>query len=202
MSTPVPAPSARLAPSPAPERAPVAAGGLMEILAPHRETFLAFLRRRRVSPAAAEDMLQQSLLRVAERAATLRDPNAALPWFYRILRRALAEQSDARAPRAARYEVLTADPGEAAPEEPPPDEAASCACALGLLDSIRPEYAAILRRVDLDDEPLASAAAALHITPNNAGVRLHRARKALREALQERCGVDSLRACLDCGCDE
>ena len=201
MSTPVTTTRANEAPSPAPEHAPVVAGGLMEILAPHRETFLAFLRRRRVPPAAAEDMLQQSLLRAAERASTLRDPAAALPWFYRILRRALAEQSDDRAPRAARYEVLTADPGETTPDDLAPDEAASCACALGLLDSIRPEYAAILRRVDVDEEPLADAAAALHITPNNAGVRLHRARKALREALQAQCGVDSFRECLDCGCD-
>ena len=78
---------------------------------------------------------------------------------------------------------------------------AICACSLGQLEHIRPEYADILRHVDIEEQPLSEAAAALGITPNNASVRLHRARKALREQLQSFCGVSSMRACLNCGCD-
>ena len=40
------------------------------------------------------------------------------------------------------------------------------------------------------------------ITVGNAKVRLHRARKALREELFRRCGTDSIRACQDCRCGE
>jgi RNA polymerase sigma-70 factor (ECF subfamily) len=72
---------------------------------------------------------------------------------------------------------------------------------VGQLDSIRSDYAEILRRVDLGDERLADVAAGLGITVNNATVRLHRARKALRDQLRAFCGTDSARACADCGCD-
>ena len=74
--------------------------------------------------------------------------------------------------------------------------------SLGQLDRIRPEYADMLRRVDIDEERLPEVASSLGITVNNATVRLHRARKALRDQLRSFCGVDSLRACLDCSCDE
>jgi DNA-directed RNA polymerase specialized sigma24 family protein len=76
-----------------------------------------------------------------------------------------------------------------------------CGCPMTLLASLRPEYAEILRRVDVEDQSLAESAAGLRISTNNAAVRLHRARKALREALLQFCGTDSMRACVDCGCD-
>src|SRR5688572_32346081 len=72
----------------------------------------------------------------------------------------------------------------------------------GQLERIRPEYADVLRRVDIEEEPLSSVAEALGITVNNATVRLHRARKAFREQLQAFCGTASMRACLDCACND
>ena len=42
----------------------------------------------------------------------------------------------------------------------------------------------------------------LGITVNNASVRLHRARRAMRDALCEHCGTDSLRSCQDCPCED
>jgi RNA polymerase sigma-70 factor (ECF subfamily) len=45
-------------------------------------------------------------------------------------------------------------------------------------------------------------AAELSITPNNAMVRLHRARTALKARLKEHCGTDNARSCTDCGCEE
>ena len=40
----------------------------------------------------------------------------------------------------------------------------------------------------------------LGITPNNATVRLHRARKALKRELERSCGTCATHGCLDCGC--
>ncbi len=62
-----------------------------------------------------------------------------------------------------------------------PEEVATCACSLGLLERVRPEHAAVLRRVDLDEEPIAEVARVLGVTTNNATVRLHRARVKPRE---------------------
>jgi RNA polymerase sigma-70 factor (ECF subfamily) len=84
--------------------------------------------------------------------------------------------------------------------EAQPEDAAVCGCSLGVLDALHAEYAEVLRRVDINEEPLEDVARALSITSNNAKVRLHRARKALRTALLSYCGTDSARACAGCAC--
>jgi RNA polymerase sigma-70 factor (ECF subfamily) len=43
-------------------------------------------------------------------------------------------------------------------------------------------------------------AEAAGITPNNASVRLFRAREALRQQLQRSCGTCAEHGCLDCSC--
>ncbi len=42
----------------------------------------------------------------------------------------------------------------------------------------------------------------LGVSANNATVRLHRARRALKKAIKSYCGVDSADACMQCTCDE
>ena len=58
-----------------------------------------------------------------------------------------------------------------------------CGCFAPLLEALKPEYAEILRRVDLEGRKPAEFARETGITPNHAMVRLHRARKALRADL-------------------
>jgi DNA-directed RNA polymerase specialized sigma24 family protein len=54
---------------------------------------------------------------------------------------------------------------------------------------LRPETGDLLRRAELEETPLRRLADELGITANNAGVRLHRAREALRRAMQARCAA-------------
>ena len=164
-----------------------------------RGRFVAFVRRRVPSDADAEDIVQQGFARAAEKVAELRDGRRIEPWFYRILRRLIADGHARRALGARKLDELAATLQGATPEE-----TASCACALGLLDSLRPDYADILKRVDLDDQSLDQAALALGITANNAGVRLHRARARLRADVEALCGAPGAaaarQACADCDC--
>ncbi len=162
----------------------------------HREAFLAFLRGRLPPGDDAEDVLQKALLRAIEKAATLREVESVVPWFYRVLRRALA---DAYAQRAADERRLSGL--DEAWDEAESEAVELCKCTVGLLRSLRPDYADILRRVDVEGESLADVARASNITANNATVRLHRARKALREAVIDCCGAESSRAYVDCNCD-
>jgi RNA polymerase sigma factor (sigma-70 family) len=169
-------------------------------LARERGRFVAFARRRVSTDADAEDVVQQAFARAAEKISTLRDPSSGVAWFYRVLRRLIAEQGARRALGDRKLGELGRRMDTATPEE-----AASCACALGVLDRLRPEYAEILRRVDLDDEPVDAAATALGITSNNASVRLHRARQHLRAEVESLCGpgeAAARRACADCDCPE
>jgi DNA-directed RNA polymerase specialized sigma24 family protein len=65
---------------------------------------------------------------------------------------------------------------------------------------LQPAYEEILRRVDLGGMRPVDFAAEAGISPNNAMVRLHRARKALRARLAEACGTCAEHGCLDCRC--
>ncbi|HEY0714159.1 MAG TPA: sigma factor-like helix-turn-helix DNA-binding protein, partial [Polyangia bacterium] len=75
-----------------------------------------------------------------------------------------------------------------------------CACVRKTLDTVGPAYADVLRAVDLEDEPLAAYAARTGIAVGNARVRLHRARRSMRQRLEQLCGVRDAEAFLDCAC--
>lgn len=168
------------------------------LLESHRQ-FLAFLEKRVGNKAIAEDILQAAFSKAVEKADTLRDAESSVAWFYRLLRNALIDHY-----RRTRAETtaLAQAPGE-------PDyqsgydtelEGVVCGCLRNLVDNLKPEYGTLLKRVDLEGWSVPSAAGALGITPNNAGVRLHRARLALRKQLERVCGSCTEHACLDCTC--
>ena len=120
--------------------------------------------------------------------------------FYRLLRNAVTDhyrRKDAGRRAMASYarEATEADPRLDADLE-----RAVCACVNDLIPVLKPEYAELIRRVDLGGGDVTSAAAALGITPGNARVRLHRARAALRQELERSCRTCATHGCLDCTC--
>jgi RNA polymerase sigma factor (sigma-70 family) len=163
------------------------------LLADHKEEFLRFLARRAPSGIQPEDLVQQLSVRALQRATSLREPEKGRAWLYAILRHLLAEARSTR-------ELASAQVSEA--EGAPKAEVVhdTCRCSMALLDQLKPEYREVLQRVELQGESVVAVATALGITVNNATVRLHRARQALRERLLTHCGVRSARACLDCSC--
>jgi RNA polymerase sigma factor (sigma-70 family) len=164
----------------------------------HRR-FLGFLRKRVANPADAEEILQAAFVKGLARAGEIHDDERAVAWFYRLLRNALvdhwrAREAESRAVRALAREAAE----EAAPD--PALEAEICRCFEALLPTLRPDQARILRRVDLEGVRPLDFAAEERITPNAAMVRLHRARRALRESLERSCGTCATHGCLDCTC--
>lgn len=161
--------------------------------------FLAFARGRLRDPELAADVVQESLLKALRHQGRLRDEASAKAWFYRILRRTIVDlhrQRDAQRQVLERVELeLDATPNEA-------EERAVCACLERLLPALKPEHATLLRRLDLNGEASASVAASLGITRNNLMVRLHRARRQLRERLEQTCRLCATHGCLDCQCDQ
>lgn len=61
-------------------------------------------------------------------------------------------------------------------------------------------YAEVVRRVDFDEEEPAAVADALGLSVGNLYVRLHRARRMLRERVEGHCRVSSIEPCLECTC--
>lgn len=176
------------------------ARALVGALDGERERFVRLARLRVASQADAEDIVQRALSRAVEHAGSVQDPARARAWFYRILRHAIADHHRARRSDPAR-QASAVDPDElpatgAGPARTP------CGCSLRLLAELRPAYAEVLRRVDVDGESPEAVATSLGITSGNLYVRLHRARASLRDDVKHYCGVSSHRSCLDCSCDE
>ncbi len=161
--------------------------------------FLSFLERRLGNRADAEDLLQAAYLKLLDRGDTLRNEDRIIPWFYQVLRNLIADHHRRRGAAARAQERVAA---EAATTTSLDDELfrSTCTCVNDVLATLKQEQADLVRRVEMEGEPLHRAAGDLGITPNNASVRLHRARRALREGLQAMCGVCTEHGCLDCGC--
>jgi RNA polymerase sigma factor (sigma-70 family) len=163
----------------------------------HRE-FLAFLRPRVPSDAVAEEILQAAFVRTLEKGGSLREEESAVAWFYRLLRNAL---TDYYRRRDVEHRALENEARE--PQSSGGDAALSnavCGCMKTLLPTLKPGYAELLEQVDLEERPVGAVAGELGLTANNASVRLHRARKALRLALEKSCGTCATHGCLDCSC--
>ncbi len=171
----------------------------------HRNAFKAFLAARVGSEAEAEDILQSGLLKALQRADELQDDAKLTAWFYQLLRNAVVDHYRARGSVQRRHDGLAemiAALGEDIAATPTEWEPQLCGCLAGVVDTLKPLHAELLRRVDLNGESVQAAAKALKLTPNNASVTLHRARKDLRARLETFCGDCSNGACLDCDCAE
>ncbi|MCI0407974.1 MAG: sigma-70 family RNA polymerase sigma factor [Acidobacteria bacterium] len=169
------------------------------ILVRSQDRFLTFLGRRLGSRADAEDLLQTAYVRALAQADSLRDEEKVVAWFYRVLRNLLIDHYRKRAAVARLAERFAAE-GEA---EVIIDEELfqeMCHCVKEVAEAVKPEYREMLLRVELQDQPLQQVAHDLGITADNASVRLHRARSALRAALLDTCGVCAEHRCLDCTC--
>ena len=149
----------------------------------------------RVRRDEVDDILQLAALRAMERADALDDPGRVVAWLYRIHRNLIIDTYRQRAREQRYVEAVDEVPdGAAAPAVAP------CDCSVAQAKRLTPSYADILSLVDSDGLRLTDAANRLQVTVNNATVRLHRARKALRQAMLEHCGVSDPDDCADCRC--
>lgn len=171
----------------------------LEVLVENHRAFLRFLERRTGSREAAEDILQDAFARNLERLPEV-PAEALVLWFYRVLRNSVIDQSRRRGARERALSAFAAEL-ETAAEDPPEDVRNEvCQCVLRLAGTLKPEYAEALKAVDVDEMPVKGFAEASGITTSNAGVRLMRARKALKERLVKSCGTCADHGCLDCSC--
>jgi RNA polymerase sigma-70 factor (ECF subfamily) len=180
------------------ERTALGAPGLVERLADNHREFLAFLEKRLSSRAEAEDVLQDAFVRSVEKEHQLREGESATAWFYRTLRNAVIDRYRRRGSRDRALLALAEELEQ--PQASPSLENTVCACVGSLATTLKPEYAEALRRIEVEGESVQGYAAALGIQPNNAAVRVHRARQALRTRVLAACGTCAEHGCLDCSC--
>jgi RNA polymerase sigma factor (sigma-70 family) len=159
------------------------------VLVENHRAFLGFLVRRVGDRALAEDL---------DRLSDMPD-EALVPWFYRVLRNAAIDRHRRKGAEERALAAFTQELADAAQ----PDEEFHreiCACVGRLANTLKPEYAEVLQAVDVEETPVKAFAEAAGLTTSNAGVRLFRAREALRKQVAASCGTCADHGCVDCSC--
>lgn len=168
---------------------------ILSNLLAHERDFRVFLARR-VGDEAAEDILQDVFARSLDRLDTVRDPAAAVAWFYRALRNAVV---DAHRRHGVVQRKLDAFAAEI--EIPAADvDGEVCRCVARLAENLKPEYAEVLRRTAVEEVAVKDYAEEAGIGRSNAAVRAFRAREALRKQVEATCGSCAGAGCGNCTC--
>ena len=169
---------------------------LDQILA-HRSEFLRFLGARVEDAATAEDILHSAYQKTLEHGSEIRNTESTLAWFYRILRNAVIDHYRRNAARSkAHTEFANESPVSYEPEL----AGAVCACVNNVVHDLKSEYRTAIEQVDLGGNSIEEFAQSEQISPNNASVRLHRARRTVARQLTRICGACAEHKCLDCTC--
>src|SRR5215831_1759518 len=151
----------------------------------HRE-FLRFVSRRTQNIDEAEDILQDFYLKAIRSARTIKDPGALKGWLAQVLRRTLVDYYRRSSVRKAALQRLEVSEGSAMRIDYDADRAV-CNCLYRILPAMPAEYSQLIWQVDLLGQPRSRVAKRLGISPNNLGVKLHRARRAPRGARMRSC---------------
>lgn len=163
------------------------------------EKFTNFVRSRVSDPHLAADVVQDSLLKALKSADQLRDDESVTAWFYRILRRSIIDLYRRRVTNQTALERLEHEMNSAPDSE---EQRVVCGCVETLIPTLKPDYAELIRRLDLGNESPEQVGVALGMTVNNLRVRHHRARQQLRERLEQTCRMCAKHGCLDCTCKD
>jgi RNA polymerase sigma-70 factor (ECF subfamily) len=179
--------------SPAEERAP------LDVLLENHRAFLRYLERRVGDRELAEDILQDAFVKVMDRPDQAPADEGVVPWFYRTLRNAAIDrfrrrEAAGRAVEAFARELET----QVSPE--PELEAEICACVGRLARTLKAEYAEALQAIDVQGTSVKAFAEQRGLSVSNAGVRVFRAREALKKRLTESCGTCAEHGCRNCSC--
>lgn len=176
---------------------PLAAEIVHTLVEEHRR-FLDFLARRVGSRAEAEAVLQQAFVGSIESADTVRNDESVVAWFHRLVGKALIDRHRGRLAQDDPRGGISLEVPEVV--QAPELHAAARTFVSALVGTLRSEHETMLRGIDLAVPGAAGSAADKGLRAKDAGVRLHRARLALRQRVLLACGTCVEHGCLDCEC--
>lgn len=185
------------APDPDPDATPPPTADVVATLVANHREFLRFVERRVGSRDLAEDILQTAFVKNVDKLDTVRD--TAIGWFYTVLRNAITDHHRRTAAAGRRLEALASD-AEATASHDDELHGVVCRCVAALAATLSPAYADALQRIEVEGVSVKDYATTLGISASNAGVRVFRARAALRTQVARACGTCADHGCLDCTC--
>lgn len=170
---------------------------MIDLLVANHRNFLSFVERRIGNRALAEEIVQDAFVRTLHHGDEIRE--SVVGWFYRVLRNAVIDQQRRQTVADRRLDQFAA---ELSANREANEELSGiiCNCLIQLADTLKPEYTEALQRIEIDGLSVKDFADKLGISASNAGVRIFRAREALRQQVARSCGTCAEHGCLDCTC--
>lgn len=147
--------------------------------------FSAFIRSRVHDPALADDLLQEGFLKAIGAIDSLQNVDRIVPWFFQILRNIITDHFRHSTREQQALTQFAHEPVQLSTDEEIKQLACDCVDFFAL--SLNPDYAEIIKALDLEDEQPAAFAKRKKLTIGTVKVRRHRARKQLREKILEVC---------------
>jgi RNA polymerase sigma-70 factor (ECF subfamily) len=148
-----------------------------------------YLERLVGSPAVADDLLQETLLRIARGLPEFKARSSVKTWAFSIATRVVADHF--RRPHTRAVIVDVDESGPLPAPGPDLDERFVLdemnACVRGVIDSLPEDYRAALVLHDIEGLTAAETAEICGCTLATAKIRIHRARARLKKALQDEC---------------
>lgn len=171
----------------------------LDALVENHRAFLRYLERRVGDRQLAEDILQDAFTRVIDNPGQAPADEGIVPWFYRVLRNSAIDRLRRRGTAARALEAFAREL-ETHESAQPELEAEICGCITRLAATLKAEYAEALQAIDVGGQTVKAFAAERGLSAGNAGVRVFRAREALKKRVTESCGTCAEHGCRNCTC--
>ena len=153
----------------------------------YRDALYGFVLRRVEDSAAAEDIVQDVLVKAYTQQESLRTPSKLRPWLFQITRNAVADYYRSQKRLEAIPEDLAHDRSQ---EEEGSAARELSRCLFPLLETLPEPYRQALKLADVDGLKQREVASHLGLSVSGAKSRVQRARALLRDALLNCCSVE------------
>jgi RNA polymerase sigma-70 factor (ECF subfamily) len=152
---------------------------------------LGFFRRRVRDDAAADDLLQETFLKIHTRLPQLKSRDRLAPWIYRIARNTLLDHFRAAHRVTQELPEDWAEPSRTQPEADAEEMNQIVGFWLrGFLATMPEEYRQAVEMVELEGKTIQELAEAANLSLSGAKSRVQRGRKMLRQRLHDCCHVE------------
>lgn len=152
----------------------------------NRPNHLRYLRGQLPSTEEAEDALQDAAVKFFQNAHSLDKLERREAWVGTSLRHTVIDRYRRAAARRRLADVLRQEPCDAL-EDQEDVTITAAECIKVTIPTLRVDYSSLLQQVYFEGISLKEIAKLEGLTENNATVRLHRARGALRQTLRRQC---------------
>lgn len=149
-----------------------------------------FIRSRVEDDQTAEDLLQETFLRIHQRLGTLGDEERLVSWVFQIARNLIVDHYRARGRIKSSPEVNAKIAGESSCSDPVNENEVVAGWLPAAIDRLPEAYRDALRMYELEGVSQTAIADELGLSLSGAKSRVQRGREKLRQVLDRCCAFD------------